>query len=71
MKKTKPLWRVSVITTLEAEDAVAEMLGSTFGVAAAAYYDLEKKVSLVSAFIEKTSARCLPPRPPAPRSLPG
>ncbi len=53
MKKTKPLWRVSVITTLEAEDAVAEMLGSTFGVAAAAYYDLEKKVSLVSAFIEK------------------
>ena len=53
MKKTKPLWRVSVITTLDAEDAVAEMLGSTFGVAAAAYYDLEKKVSLVSAFIEK------------------
>ena len=53
MKKTKPLWRVSVVTTLEAEDAVAEMLGSTFGVAAAAYYDLEKQVSLVSAFIEK------------------
>ena len=53
MKKTKPLWRVSVVTTLDAEDAVAEMLGGTFGVAAAAYYDLEKQVSLVSAFIEK------------------
>ncbi len=53
MKKTKTLWRVSVVTTIEAEDAVAEMLGSTFGVAAAAYFDLEKKVSLVSAFIEK------------------
>ena len=53
MKKTKPLWRVSVVTTLEAEDAVAEMLGSTFGVAAAAYFDLEKRTSLVSAFIEK------------------
>ena len=53
MKKTKPLWRVSVVTTIEAEDAVAEMLGSTFRVAAAAYFDLEKKISLVSAFIEK------------------
>ena len=53
MKKTKPLWRVSVVTTIEAEDAVAEMLGNTFRVAAAAYFDLEKKISLVSAFIEK------------------
>jgi ribosomal protein L11 methyltransferase len=53
MKKPKPLWRVSVVTTLEAEDAVGELLASVFSLAAASYYDLEKQVSLVSVFIEQ------------------
>jgi ribosomal protein L11 methyltransferase len=50
MKSTKPLWRVSVTTSLEAEDAVAEMLGGIFGTAAAAYFNLESGVSTVSVF---------------------
>jgi ribosomal protein L11 methyltransferase len=50
MKTTKPLWRISVTTTLEAEDAVLELLGSLFGTAAAAYFNLETGVSIVSVF---------------------
>ena len=53
MKKLKPLWRISVMTTLEAEDAVGELLASVLGVAASAYYNLEKQTSLVSVFIEQ------------------
>ncbi|HEY2329517.1 MAG TPA: 50S ribosomal protein L11 methyltransferase [Verrucomicrobiae bacterium] len=50
MKTNKPLWRISVTTSLEAEDAVAELLGSHFGAAAAAYFNLETGVSIVSIF---------------------
>ena len=50
MKSNKPLWRVSVTTSLEAEDAVAEMLGGIFGAAAATYFNLESGVSTVSVF---------------------
>jgi ribosomal protein L11 methyltransferase len=50
MKKIKPLWRVAVATSLEAEDAMAEMLGGIFGTAAAAYFNLESGVSTVSVF---------------------
>jgi ribosomal protein L11 methyltransferase len=50
MKSNQPLWRISVTTSLEAEDAVAELLGSHFGVAAATYFNLETGVSIVSVF---------------------
>ncbi|HEY5345348.1 MAG TPA: 50S ribosomal protein L11 methyltransferase [Verrucomicrobiae bacterium] len=50
MKTNKPLWRVSVTTSLEAEDAVTEMLAELFGAAAAAYFNLETGVSTVSVF---------------------
>ena len=50
MKSNKPLWRVSVATSLEAEDAVTEMLGELLGTAAAAYFNLESGVSTVSVF---------------------
>jgi len=50
MKINKPLWRISVTTSLEAEDAVAELLGALFGTAAAAYFNLETGVSVVSVF---------------------
>jgi len=49
-KKLKPLWRISVTTSLEAEDAVTELLGRLFGAAAAAYFNLETGVSIVSVF---------------------
>ncbi len=59
MKSTKPLWRLSVTTSLEAEDAVAELLGATLGSAAAAYFNLETRVSLVTTFSEKPFSRTL------------
>jgi ribosomal protein L11 methyltransferase len=50
MKSNKPLWCVSVTTSLEAEDAVTEMLGELFGAAAASYFNLETGVSTISIF---------------------
>ena len=50
--KTSPLWRVSVTTSPEAEDAVSELLSATYGVAAAAYFDFERQTSRVSVFLE-------------------
>jgi ribosomal protein L11 methyltransferase len=57
MKPTKPLLRISVTTSLEAEDAVAELLGSLLGSAASTYFNLETKISLVSVFSEKPFSR--------------
>ena len=59
MKITKPLWRISVTTTLEAEDAVCELLATRLGAAASAYYDLETQTSCVSAFSQKILPRSL------------
>jgi len=53
MKKQKTLWRISVATSPEAEDAVSELLATVLGAAAATYFDLEKQTSLVSVFIEQ------------------
>jgi ribosomal protein L11 methyltransferase len=50
MKSNKPIWRLSVSTAFEAEDAVAELLGTIFGQAAAAYLNVETQASLVSVF---------------------
>jgi ribosomal protein L11 methyltransferase len=51
MKIRKPLWRISIATTLEAEDAVAELLGGTFNSSASSYFDFEKKTSRVTVFV--------------------
>ena len=60
MKSNKPLWCVSVTTSLEAEDAVTEMLGELFGAAAASYFNLETGVSTISVFRdEKPDAKKL------------
>jgi ribosomal protein L11 methyltransferase len=48
--KDKGLWRISVATTLEAEDAVAEMLGAILSLPASSYFDVESQVSIVSVF---------------------
>jgi ribosomal protein L11 methyltransferase len=50
MKTNQPLWRISVTTTLEAEDAVTELLTGIFSAAAAAYFNVETGVSTVSVF---------------------
>lgn len=51
----RPLWRVSVTTTLEAEDAVAELLGQIFKRPAALYTNEKTKVSQVSVYCQKRS----------------
>ena len=53
MKPVKPLWRISVATSLEAEDAVTELLSSLLGCPATAYFNLETRVSLVSVYSGK------------------
>jgi len=57
MKSAKPLWRVSVATSLEAEEAVAELMGSLLESTASAYFNLETSVSCVSVFGEKPFSR--------------
>ena len=52
-RKTRPLWRLSVITTDQAEDAVCELLAASTGLAAAAYFDLESQRSQISVFAEQ------------------
>ena len=51
MKTRKPLWKLSVATTLEAEDAVAELLGEIFGCRASSFFNAVKKISRVTVFI--------------------
>jgi len=53
MKTRKPLWKISIATTLEAEDAVSEMLGSLLRGRASMYFDVEKRTSIVSIFLPK------------------
>ena len=59
MKSVKPLWRVSVTTTLEAEDAVGELLARQLGLAASAYFDVETQTSCVSGFSQQILPRKL------------
>ena len=56
MKTTKSLWRVSVITTPEAEDAVSDLLGAILGQPASSYFNLETGVSTVMVYCEQKPA---------------
>lgn len=51
MKTRKPLWKVTVTTTLEAEDGVGQILGRIFGGIASSFYDFEKQSSRVTVFL--------------------
>ena len=51
MKTNQPLWRVSVTTSLAAEDAVMELLGTLLGTPASAYFNLETGVSIASVYL--------------------
>src|SRR6266581_3416563 len=50
---SKPLWRISIITSAEAEEAVSELLSSTFGVSCTAYHDFETGKIMVSIFTKE------------------
>lgn len=56
MKTRKPLWKISIVTTLEAEDAVGEMLGELFHEAASSYYDFERQERRVTVFVPRKMA---------------
>ena len=51
--KARPLWKVSVTTPVEAEDAVAELLGRVFSEPASTYTDAETRQSVSTMFFEK------------------
>jgi ribosomal protein L11 methyltransferase len=55
--KRKNIWRVSIDTSAEAEDAVTEMLGALLGTTASAYFDVEASTTLVSAFLQTAPAK--------------
>lgn len=50
--KTQPLWRVTITTTPEAEDAIAEMLGPVLAMPASAYFNLESGISTVTVYCD-------------------
>jgi ribosomal protein L11 methyltransferase len=54
--KRKSLWKISIATTREAEDAVAEMLGALLNRAAVSYHNLETGVSAVTIYCESKPA---------------
>lgn len=53
MKSAKPLWRISITTTIEAEDAVSELLGVILGQPASSHFNVETNVSVVSVFVPR------------------
>jgi ribosomal protein L11 methyltransferase len=54
--RRQPLWRVSIVTKREAEDAVAEALGTSLNCAVASYLHVKTGVSTIFAFCEKRPA---------------
>jgi ribosomal protein L11 methyltransferase len=50
MKPSKSIWRLSVTTTLEAEEAVTELLDAIVGESASSHFNVETQVSVVSVF---------------------
>jgi ribosomal protein L11 methyltransferase len=54
--KTGALWQLSVATTAEAEEAVADLLGEIFHTPASAHFDALKRTTTVSVFLAKPPA---------------
>ena len=60
--KQKSLWQVSVVTSLEAEDAVIELLARVFNRAASVYTNAETCITVASVVAERyVSIRRGPP----------
>ncbi len=53
MNKTRPLWKVSVTTTPEAEEAVEELLAGLFQRAVAAYTNVETGRTVVDVYLDE------------------
>jgi ribosomal protein L11 methyltransferase len=48
--KLGPLWRISIATTLEAEDAASELLDTKLGLPASSFFDVKTQVSVISVY---------------------
>jgi ribosomal protein L11 methyltransferase len=57
MKTTKSLWRVSVTTVPEAEDAISELLATVAGQPVSSYFDMETGVTMVAAYCRQKPVR--------------
>jgi len=53
--KREPLWEISIVTSLEAEDATVELAGRIFKRPAAVYTNEETKITVVSVYCQKRS----------------
>lgn len=53
MKTRKPIWKISVTTTREAEEAVTEIIAGFFNCPASSFFDFEKETTQVIAFIDR------------------
>ena len=53
-QRRKSLWRASVVTSVEAEEAVTELLNSFFDQPIASYHDLDARTITVSCFLDET-----------------
>jgi len=62
--KSPPLWRVSVATSREGEDAIADLLQNLFGQPASSWLDLDTGISTISVYL---SSRVFQPGAPAAR----
>jgi ribosomal protein L11 methyltransferase len=51
----KTLWKISVATPLEAEDAAMKLLGTVFNCTASSFFDIEAQTSVVSAYFSEKS----------------
>ena len=57
--KRKSLWRISVTTTAEAEDAIAELLGISLERPVSCWFHAKTRLSTVSAFCESRPAKAI------------
>jgi ribosomal protein L11 methyltransferase len=55
--KRRPLWKVSIATSAEAEDAVSALLAETLGQPVSSYTDIETGQTSVTAYLQKSPAR--------------
>jgi ribosomal protein L11 methyltransferase len=55
--KNRPLWKISVVTTAEAEEAVLELLASLFSQPASSYTDVESGGLTVSVYLARRPLR--------------
>src|SRR5579884_1782938 len=53
--KRRPLWQISVTTSIEAEDAVVELLARVFARAAAVYTNEETRITIASVYCSRRS----------------